>query len=105
MPTYFKANFEHDLTYWRDKKLLTASAHEIESFALKHPRLKSTAHAKTVNGLLTTAKDEELPGDIENIDNLLTAATFLYGQGLCLGQQDRRESQGRAQGCQAASSA
>ena len=23
VPTYFKTNFDHDLTYWRDKKLLT----------------------------------------------------------------------------------
>lgn len=35
VPSYFKSHFEHDLTYWRDKKLLTVNAHEIVSFSLK----------------------------------------------------------------------
>jgi hypothetical protein len=78
VPTYFKANFDHDLTYWRDKKLMTASAHEIESFKLTAaPKTNFSGERKDGQWTLKTAKGEELPGDIENIDNLLTAATFL----------------------------
>ena len=81
VPTYFKTNFDHDLTYWRDKKLLTASAHEIDSFELKNPKAQVQGTRKDGQWTLKTAKEGEFPGDIENIDNLLTAATFLSAKG------------------------
>lgn len=81
VPTYFKTNFDHDLTYWRDKKLLTASAHDIESFELKNTKAQIQGVRKDGQWTLKTAKDGEFSGDIENVDNLLTAATFLTAKG------------------------
>lgn len=94
VPTYFKTNFDHDLTYWRDKKLLTASAHEIESFELKDPKAQIQGTRKDGQWTLKTAKEGEFPGDIENIDNLLTAATFLTAKGFA--SDDKNDAKAKA---------
>ncbi|MCM2276503.1 MAG: DUF4340 domain-containing protein [Oligoflexia bacterium] len=77
IPSHFKANLEHDLTYWRNKKLFTVAAHEISAFELeggKAGKLKATR--KDGQWSLDAGK-ETLVGDIENIDSLLSGATFL----------------------------
>ncbi len=73
LPSYFKTNLEKNLTYWRDKKLFSLTAPQVESFELQGSSGKITGEKKDgqwmVNG--------KLPGDIENIDSFLTAATYL----------------------------
>ncbi len=76
IPHYFKSNLDHDLTYWRDKKLLTLAPHEIESFELHAPKSKLSAHKKQAQWELE-ANQESFSGDLENINSLLTSATFL----------------------------
>jgi len=75
--TFLKANFDHDLTYWRNKKLFSLGSHEIASLKLESGGGgELTAERKEGNWILH-AKQEDLAGDIENIDNLLTTASFL----------------------------
>ncbi|MGZ3696663.1 MAG: DUF4340 domain-containing protein [Bdellovibrionota bacterium] len=76
VPNFFKSNFDHDLTYWRDKKLFALGAHEVESFKLDSPRTHVSGDRKDGEWTLHV-KGEDLPGDIENIDNLLTGLTYL----------------------------
>lgn len=81
IPSYFKSNFDHDLVYWRDKKLLTVAAHEIESFRLESKKSGGlTATRKDGQWILKTPKDE-YAGDIETIDSLLSGAVFLAAKG------------------------
>jgi hypothetical protein len=75
--TYFKANFDHDLAYWRNKKLFSISAREIASLKLEGGKEGSLMAEKKEGNWILHSKNEELDGDIENIDNLLNAATFL----------------------------
>ncbi len=80
IPTYIKSNFDHDLTYWRDKKLFSISSHQVQSFALDSPKLKVSAKRKDSQWLLKSGqnlKKDEFPGDIENIDNFLSGITYL----------------------------
>lgn len=80
VPSYFKSNFEHDLTYWRDKKIITVAAHEIQSFKLTGSKVTLSAERKEGQWVLKTGK-EELAGDIENIDSLLAGVTTLSAKG------------------------
>jgi hypothetical protein len=80
IPSYFKGNFDHNLTYWRDKKILPIATHEIEGFTLKDSKTEIQAERKdgewTVKGK-PFSKNDVFPGDIENIDALLSGASAL----------------------------
>jgi hypothetical protein len=78
VPSFFKSNFDHDLDYWRDKKLFTVAAHQVTSFRLEGPKGRMEGSRRDGEWHLKPLDTkEELAGDIENIDNLLSAATFL----------------------------
>ncbi|OFZ70602.1 MAG: hypothetical protein A3K03_11315 [Bdellovibrionales bacterium RIFOXYD1_FULL_44_7] len=78
IPTFFKSTIDHDLTYWRDKKLFTMAVHQIDSFQLNGKKAKLTAERKDGNWTIRTLTSQDaIPGDIENIDNLLNAVTAL----------------------------
>ncbi len=82
VPSYFKSSFEHDLTYWRDKKISLLKSADVEHFELKSAAGKSTILGDRKNGLWTLhigkgKSQEDLPGDIESIDTVLGTATFL----------------------------
>ncbi|MDR3607957.1 MAG: DUF4340 domain-containing protein [Oligoflexia bacterium] len=100
-PSFFNANFEHNLTYWRDKKILSISASQIASFRLEGHLGASTAGnlhtlskaAPSANTWIDAEKsgtgtpswtlrspEGEFAGDIESIDSLLTGATFLVAK-------------------------
>jgi len=85
VPSYFKPNLEHDLTYWRDKKVMTLAANDIDSFTLENS--KGTVNGDRANGAWTirAAKGpdagQDLAGDLENVDNLLSSASTLAAQG------------------------
>ncbi len=79
VPNHLKTNFEHDLTHWRDKKLFTVASHEVANFELNSAKTHLTATRKDGKWLISSKKDRdaEFSGDIENIDNLLSAAVHL----------------------------
>ena len=76
VPSYFKSNFDHDLAYWRNKKLFTLASHEVNAFDLKNAKTEVSGKRDNGQWVLTSQK-EEMPGDLENIDGLLSAATYL----------------------------
>lgn len=83
VPNYFKGNFEHDLSYWRDKKLFSVAAHLIKSFVLDGAKGKVRGTKQdgqwTVQAVAPNA--EALPGDLENIDSLLAGALYINAKG------------------------
>ncbi len=76
IPNHFKANLEHDITYWRDKKLLTVASHEIESFQLVGRNGELSGNRKDHPWTLNS-HSRDLPGDPDQINNLLNAAAGL----------------------------
>lgn len=76
IPSHFKTSFEHDLVHWRNKKLLTLAAHEIDFFDLESGKGRIRGERKDGLWSLVSGK-EQVPGDIENIDSLLSGATML----------------------------
>jgi hypothetical protein len=79
--SYFKSNFEKDLTHWRDKKVLSLSAHEVVEFKLKTAKDELTGSRKEGVWDLLTPRGEKYSGDPENIDNLITGTTYLMAKG------------------------
>lgn len=101
VPTFIKAQFDHDLTYWRDKKILTLAAHEIKGFKLNSPKGKQIEGSrKEGQWILKTAATgkEELSGDIENIDSLLTGAAYLTAKGFASENKTSAEGKKALQG-------
>lgn len=80
VPSYFKNQFEHELTYWRDKKILTLAAHEITRFELSGGKAPVISE-RTDGQWNLISKGQKFPGDIENIDNLLNAVGYLNAKG------------------------
>jgi hypothetical protein len=95
-PSFFKTNFEHNLTFWRDKKVLGINASEIQSFRLEG-KLGSEATSTKAGATLSTkptwiegekkggnwtlrTPEGEFAGDIENIDSMLSGAAFLVAK-------------------------
>ena len=76
IPSYFKSSLDHDLTYWRDKKVLALAAREVDGFHLQGPKGDIEGHRKDGQWNLKSKK-EEFAGDPENIDSLLTGVTFI----------------------------
>ncbi len=76
IPSYFKSNFEHDLTYWRNKKLFSIESHEIEGFNIQSPKNKIQASRKDGKWTLRSAVDE-LPGDMDQVNSYLGSITGL----------------------------
>lgn len=77
IPSYFKANFEHELNHWRNKKLLTLASHEIETFSLESKKAGKIQGIRKDGNWTLKAQGKEQAGDIENIDSLLAGATVL----------------------------
>lgn len=80
----FKANLENEATHWRDKKLFTLSVQQILSFTLKGTKSNIEGERKDGQWLLKaniSGKWENVPGDIENIDNSLGAVVWLTAKG------------------------
>lgn len=76
IPNFFRSNLEHDLTYWRDKKLFTLNSHEVNSFQLSGSKEKISGERK--EGLWNLHLGaEEFAGDSENVEALLSSATSL----------------------------
>ncbi|OFZ81778.1 MAG: hypothetical protein A2583_11115 [Bdellovibrionales bacterium RIFOXYD1_FULL_53_11] len=74
VPTYFKSNFEKDMSHWRDKKLMTFAAHEIEKLEIAADGPVISAVRKDGQWILAEGASKEFyAGDNENIENLLSS--------------------------------
>jgi hypothetical protein len=97
IPTYFKANLERDLTYWRDKKLFSVKPHEIASFEARGSK-GSYSVEKTdgkwsikLNGKpggKSPMEKTEVTGDADSIDALLSSALYLSAKSFPTDQKD-----------------
>jgi Domain of unknown function (DUF4340) len=93
VPSYLKTNFEKPIAFWRNKKLLTIGAHEVAAFHLKGT--KADIEATRQNGAWTLKTNgEELPGDIESIDNLMNGATYLVAKDFA--SDDKNDAKAKA---------
>jgi hypothetical protein len=91
VPTYFKTSFDHDLTYWRDKKLLTVASHEVIGFKISSA--KGTIDAVRDKGQWTlTSKGVQYAGDTENIESLLSGAQYLVAKSFASNDKNSTEA-------------
>lgn len=89
VPSYFKSQFDHDITFWRDKKIFSFASNDVTGFELSGGKASIVA-VRADGGWTLRSGTEELPGDIENIDNLISAIAFLSAKGF----SDARALQG-----------
>ncbi len=79
VPSYFKTNFDSDLTYFRDKKLFAVTPGKIASFELFGPkgRVKGVREgAEWMLEFTEKGKLQRLAGDIESVDTFLSSGLF-----------------------------
>ena len=76
IPSFMKGQFEHDLTFWRDKKLFSLAAYEIASLDLLTPKARVTA-ARDHGRWVVHSGSETYEGEVESIDQLLGATVGL----------------------------
>jgi hypothetical protein len=79
LPNNAKATFDRDLNYWRNKKLFSIGSHQVAAFHLKNSKTDLQATKNGTNWTLKV-KGDEVAGDPEAIDNLLTGATYLVAK-------------------------
>jgi hypothetical protein len=80
-PTFIP-NFRRGISYWRDKNLFDFTSHEVTGFQLKGSHESLLAEKQDGLWILKEENkggepEEELRGDVENIDNLLTSVAYL----------------------------
>lgn len=76
VPSYIKSQFEHDLNYWRDKKLFNLDTQKIAALSLKGS--KGNVRAQKKDGQWTLEdQGKTYPGDTESIQGLISAIGFL----------------------------
>jgi hypothetical protein len=86
LPNFLKSHFEKDVAYWRNKKLFTITSHEIARFHLKNEKIDVSA-TRTGSSWTLNTHGEEIPGDNEGIDTLLTGATYLVAKNFVADQK------------------
>jgi len=94
VPSWFKDSIEHDLGYWRNKKLLTITSNEVESFTLESKKAGSIQGQRKEGGWILQSKNEEMSGDIENIDSILAGATSLVGKSIAAENKNDEKTKG-----------
>jgi hypothetical protein len=77
IPGYFKANFDHDVTYWRDKKVLSLVASEVQSFEIKSKKNGTITGERKGGGWIIKSGSANFEGDPETVDGLLNGAAYL----------------------------
>jgi hypothetical protein len=87
IPSFIKTNFDKPTNFWREKKLLTIGSHDVAAFHLKgtHADVEGTLQngqwtLRSQTSSKTGSKIEELPGDVESIDNMLNGVAFLVAR-------------------------
>jgi hypothetical protein len=81
VPMTIKEAIQKPLTHWRDKKILTLHSVEIANIRFKGSKTSFEAFKKdsqwTLSGKENDVSYQALPGDIENIDNWISALAYL----------------------------
>lgn len=101
IPNYFKSNLERELTYWRDKKMVTITASEIESFKLAGGKANLSADRKDGQWTLhlgSEGRPDDVAGDIENVDNLLNGVAYLTAKDFAADQKSSPAGKAALQG-------
>ncbi len=91
VPSHFKSHLERDLTYWRNKKIFDLEPTNVVSFNFNGPKIKNISGSKK-NGHWSISAPEtggkNVPGDIENIDNLIKTITSTAAKGFTSDDKD-----------------
>lgn len=87
VPSYFKTHFERDLSFWRDKKILTLASFEIESFQLDGGNGSFEGDRKARPWTLKS-KGQELAADADQVTTLLSTATNLTARAFTAEKKD-----------------
>lgn len=95
LPSHFKSHFERDLKYWRNKKLMALATADINQFSVqggsgKVEGTRAEGHWNIKAAGKATA--EELAGDNENIDSLLSAVANLTAKDFASEKKDSPEA-------------
>lgn len=77
IPGYFKANFDHDLTYWRDKKVMSLVASEVQSFEINSKKNGKIRGERKGSAWIISSGSASFEGDPEMVDGLLNGAAYL----------------------------
>jgi hypothetical protein len=77
IPSYFTSNYSHDLTYWRDKKVLSLVASEIQSFEIRSKKNGTIQAERKDGGWIVTSGSTSFEGDSETINAILNGAAYL----------------------------
>jgi hypothetical protein len=101
IPSYLKGNFDKPTNFWRDKKLFSIGPHDVAVFHLKGT--KADVEGTLQNGQWTLKsktgkKVEELPGDIESIENMLNGVTFLVARDFASDDKNDAKAKGILKG-------
>lgn len=81
VPASFPEAISKPLTHWRNKKILTVQANRVSRIVFESAQGSFEAKKKdgswTIEGRQGQTRQAALPGDIENIDNWISAVTYL----------------------------
>lgn len=77
LPSHARTNLEHDLTYWRDKRLFTAELSTLSAFSIQGKESFNGEKKDTTWILRKSGGKEEFQGDTEAIEVLLSSLAFL----------------------------
>lgn len=91
-PKYFNSNFDHDLTYWRNKKIFQLTSSQILGFELNGTKGELTAQKKDGKWLISTKNTPEVLGDSENIEALLSTVTYAAARKFVAEKSDSSEA-------------
>ncbi len=87
----------HELAYWRDKKVMTLASHEIESFQVEGSK-GLISGTKATQGWTLKTSNRELPGDAEQITLLFDTATSLRTRSFAANQKNDAQGQAALKG-------
>ncbi|MBN23174.1 MAG: hypothetical protein CL678_17950 [Bdellovibrionaceae bacterium] len=76
VPAHVLSHLSHKLSHWRDKKIFSINSHEILAFEVQGSKKPFSGKLNENQWILTQGK-EQWPGDLENVDSLLTALSYL----------------------------
>lgn len=93
VPSHVTSNFDKDLSYWREKKLLTLNSADITGFSLDGAS-KVSAARKDGGWVISSGTQKDIAGDTEDIDSLLSSVTYLRAKDFA--SDDRNDARARA---------
>jgi hypothetical protein len=91
VPNYLKSNLDHDLTFWREKKILAFGAPEVETFEIDDGSSTLKAEKKEGNWSVVVG-NKSYSGDAENIDSLLASLGYLSAKNFVSDNKKSTES-------------